>query len=101
MIWYSDCARPRQTEEDQLDELVESLRVPLAELGTKTKKEIANTLVGTNKHAKNMVMLINENVDPYYGKGINLFKKGSTAIEATYYEREAEIRETFRTNQVR
>ncbi|KAF9484645.1 hypothetical protein BDN70DRAFT_81208 [Pholiota conissans] len=90
---------PYQTEEDRLDDLVNSLQEPLTELGTQAKRNIASTLVGTINHVRKTLGLIDGNVDPYYGKGLHLFKKGSTAIEATCHARETQIKEIHEMTQ--
>ncbi|KAF8965316.1 hypothetical protein BDZ97DRAFT_1659260, partial [Flammula alnicola] len=89
----------QETEDDELDKLVESLQVPFTEQGTHIKKQIAQTLVGTHKHVKNLYKLLDDNVDAYYGRGIHLFKMASTGIEATLYAEQADLRETYQATQ--
>ena len=96
----SDPPRKHQEEEHQLDDAIESLQAAFTEQGTQSKKQIAEILVGTHKHVRSMINLMDDNVDPYYGNGISLVKKGTTGIERTTYAREIEIKEIYDATQV-
>lgn len=89
-----------QEEEHRLDDAIESLQAAFTEKGTQSKKQIAEILVGTHKHIRSMINLMDDNVDPYYGNGISLVKKGTTGIERTTYAREIEIKEIYDATQV-
>ncbi|KJA27044.1 hypothetical protein HYPSUDRAFT_83948 [Hypholoma sublateritium FD-334 SS-4] len=88
-----------QEEEHRLDDAIESLQAAFVEQGTQSKKQIAEILVGTHKHIRSMINLMDDNVDPYYGNGISLVKKGATGIERTTYAREIEIKEIYDATQ--
>ncbi|KAF9567538.1 hypothetical protein CPC08DRAFT_703075 [Agrocybe pediades] len=75
---------PLGRDKDQyLDALADSLQEPFHDQGHLLKKEIAETLVPTHNHVKNIFSTLEKSVDPVFGHGISKFNEGCKRMETT------------------
>jgi hypothetical protein len=96
-----DCNfRPAQTEDQQYDTLVESLRDPFLNESKHLKKEIAGTFVPAANSVKAAYQTLDRDVDPAYGRGVIQFNKACTEIEATMFTENAEFRTAYQATKV-
>ncbi|KAF5330457.1 hypothetical protein D9619_005393 [Psilocybe cf. subviscida] len=99
--WMTTPIRTLADEDEELEQLAESLQAPFTAQGHCQKKEIAEVLVGTHNHVKKVFKLLDDNVDVHYGKGAHLFKSASMIIEETFFAQQADLQEAYDAAEVK
>jgi len=64
------------------------------------KREIAETLVGTHNHVKVIYHLLDETIDPSFGRGVSLFNKACKTLEQTVQLERIDFESAYKATQV-
>jgi hypothetical protein len=68
--------------------------------GRHLKREIAETLVGTHNHVKVIYQLLDETIDPSFGRGVSLFNKACKTLEQTVQLEQIDFETAYKATQV-
>ncbi|KAF8912056.1 hypothetical protein CPB84DRAFT_1841761 [Gymnopilus junonius] len=92
---------PRQSDDQHLDALADSLQTHFTDHGKVIKKEIVKVLVPTHNHVKNVFRILDKNVDTYYGQGAATFNKACKEIEEVAYNQQNDLKNAHHTIKVK
>jgi hypothetical protein len=89
-----------QLDDKVLDELADSLQGSFTLKGRHLKREIAETLVGSHNHVKVIYQLLDETIDPSFGRGVSLFNKACKTLEQTVQLEQMDFESAYKASQV-
>jgi hypothetical protein len=93
-------ARPKQSDSDRLDSLVDSLKEPFEAKGRQLKKDLAEIFVPAVNEIQRVYRVIDTSVDHDFGKGITIFNGACKEMEAATLAEYDQLTEAYEQTRV-